>query len=280
MASGVRSCDNLKRNTTYWIGLYVALQRDNLTLLKLHRYAIIRPMTRPDTSLREFNMAKRRSRILHEARQLITRGGFEALNLRALASAAEVTVPTIYNLIGNKEALVVAFFADALAEIEKRIGSHRDAPPLEMALAVVTESIGVFEEDEEYYRAAFIAVEYLDQSGAHHDTVAQLYRWGERLITAGFDACKKAGLLRGKIPAALLGEQILRSYRTTCRAWAFGQISIEEFRTTALTDVYMNLAADAVETFHATLIKNIAALSHAANNDPSKRTRRDQGVKL
>jgi len=65
-------------------------------------------MGKSEPSLREHNMAKRRQRILHEARQLLTRGGYESLNLRALAQAAEVTVPTIYNLLGNKEALVVA----------------------------------------------------------------------------------------------------------------------------------------------------------------------------
>ncbi|MFT4583250.1 MAG: AcrR family transcriptional regulator [Gammaproteobacteria bacterium] len=232
-------------------------------------------MEKTHPSLREFNMAKRRDRILHEARKFVAHGGFETLNLRALASAAEVTVPTIYNLVGNKEAIVLALFEDALSEIEQRVGSHRDTDPLDMTEAVVTESIGVFEEDEGYYRAAFIAVEYLDQSGPHHDSVAKIYQWGERLIIDGLSACAAVGLIQGRIPAIHLGEQILRSYRTSCRAWAFGQISIQQFRSAALTDVYICLAADAVETFHATLIKKIAALSAAI---PSNAPRADQSV--
>ena len=243
--------------------LIAATQRKNLTLLKLLRCAIIRLMKKTSSSLREVNMAKRRGRILHEARKFVADGGFETLNLRALASAAEVTVPTIYNLVGNKEAIVLSLFEDALTEIEQRVGSHRDTDPLDMAEAVVTESIGVFEEDESYYRAAFIAVEYLDQSGPHHDSVAKIYQWGERLIIGGLNACAEVGLIQGRVPALLLGEQILRSYRTSCRAWAFGQISIQEFRSAALTDVYICLAADAVETFHATLVKKVAALSAA-----------------
>ena len=58
-------------------------------------------MRDPEISVREFNMAKRRQRILAEARRLIARGGIEALNLRKLAAAAEVTVPTIYNVRSN-----------------------------------------------------------------------------------------------------------------------------------------------------------------------------------
>jgi len=218
-------------------------------------------MAKKEPSLREFNMAKRRSRILHEARQLITGGGFETLNLRTLAQASEVTVPTIYNLVGNKESIVAALFLDALGEIEKRVGLHHNDDPLEMAVAAVTESTGMFEEDEDYYRAAFIAVEYLDQSTPHHDTVAQIYQWGEGLFIDGLIACAKRGLVRSRIAPSVLGQQILRSYRTSCRAWAFGQLTIHEFRTTALTDVYVCLAADAVETFHATLIKRISSLN-------------------
>jgi AcrR family transcriptional regulator len=240
-----------------------ASQRNNLTLLKFYRCVSIRSMVKKEPSLREFNMAKRRSRILHEARRLITGGGFETLNLRALATASEVTVPTIYNLVGNKEAIVAALFLDAVAEIEKRVGLHRNDDPLEMAVAAVTESTAVFEEDEDYYRAAFIAVEYLDQSAPHHNTVAQIYQWGERLFIDGLNACAKIGLVRGRIPPSILGQQILRSYRTSCRAWAFGQLSIHEFRAAALTDVYICLAADAVETFHATLIRKITALEEA-----------------
>jgi len=236
-------------------------------------------MARTEPSLREFNMAQRRQRILHEARRLITGGGFDALNLRALAQAAEVTVPTIYNLLGNKEALVVALFSDALAEIEKRVVSHRHAAPLEMAVAAVTESTAVFAEDEHYYRAAIIAVEYLDHSGSHHDTVAQLYRWGERMFTDGCIACVDANLLRGRIPATLLGAHILRSYRTSCRAWAFGQISINEFRTAALIDVYTCLAADAVEIFRATVIKKIAALKTAVSPHATERPQPGAGAK-
>jgi AcrR family transcriptional regulator len=211
--------------------------------------------------LRALNMQKRRARILAEMRGLLTRGGIEAINLRDLARLAEVTVPTIYNLIGNKEEVMIALFSDVLTEIEARVTSGSSADPLAMAEAVVLESISLFNEDENFYRSAFLAVEYLDQSGQHHDKVAQVYAWGERLTTAGFIACRKARLLRGRIEPARLGELILRSYRTSCRAWAFGQLSLNEFRKRALGDVYITLAADAVDTFHALLQKKITTLA-------------------
>ena len=175
-------------------------------------------------------MQKRRTRILHAAQKMLVQGGYDGINLRALATAAGVTVPTLYNLIGNKEQIVVALFGEALSEVETRMSAHQGTEPLEIAEAVVIESTGLFAEDEDYYRAAFIAVEYLSQSDEHHATVARLYAWGERLTAAGCVACTRAGYLQGKVPAAVIGSHILRTYRTSCRAWAFHRISLAEFR--------------------------------------------------
>jgi AcrR family transcriptional regulator len=223
----------------------------------------------PDT-LRTLNMQKRRTRILAAARQLLTNGGYDATNLRELARLADVTVPTIYNLIGNKEEVLVALALEVLTEIEARIMiGHGE--PLALAEAVVLESTGLFAEDEDFYRSAFLAVEYLDQSGPHQAKVAQIYAWGERLTTAGFLACNEARLLNGRIAPGLLGELILRSYRSSCRAWMFGQISLDEFRITALRDVYITLAADAVDTFRAILVKKIAMTNPRANQARSHR---------
>jgi len=217
-------------------------------------------MTEP-SSLRSLNMQKRRARILAEARSLLASGGYDAMSLRELARLADVTVPTIYNLIGSKEEVLIALFYEVLDEIESRIETGRKLEPLALATAVVTESTGLFAEDEDFYRTAFLAVEYLDQRNTHDDRIATIYAWGERLITAGFVACRDARLLRGRIAPALLGELILRSYRSSCRAWATGQIGIAEFRRLALIDIYITLAADAVESFHALLQKKIRALA-------------------
>ena len=220
-------------------------------------------MTAPAT-LRSRNMQRRRERILRTARELLATGGFEALSLRELARRAEVTVPTIYNLVGNKEEVLVALFALAIGEIESRMRATHGTEPLALAEAVVEQSTGLFAEDEGFYRAAFLAVEALDQAGAHPDKVARLFTSGEALIRSGIDACRAAGLLRGRLPGHALAELFLRSFRTNCRSWAFGQLHISAFRRTALADLYVTLAADAVETFQAQLVRRIAGLQQEA----------------
>ena len=208
-------------------------------------------------SVREQNMQKRRERILAEARELLARDGYDGLNLRDLARRADITVPTIYNLIGNKEEMLLALADEVLAEIEARMPDTAKAEPLAAAAAVVTESSRLFAENPDYYRSAFLAVESLDQSGQHHQEVDCLYAWAETLMHRGISACTKAGLLRGRVSQAQMSRLMTRSFRMNCRAWAFGHRSIESFREQALDDLYLILAADAVETFHARLLRKL-----------------------
>lgn len=202
-------------------------------------------------------MQKRRDRILAEARSLLARDGFDALNLRDLASRADVTVPTIYNLIGNKEEVLLSLVDEVLAEIEARMPNDDEAEPLTAAAAVVTGSTQLFAENPDYYRSAFLAVESLDQSGQHHHEVERVYGWAETLMHRGIAACIDAKLLRGRVTPEKMSQLMTRSFRMNCRGWAFGHRTIAEFREQALADLYLILAADAVETFHAKLLRNL-----------------------
>ena len=94
-------------------------------------------MDKAGGTVRARNMQKRRARIVTEARRLLARGGFEALNLRDLARQAELTVPTIYNLIGKKDDVLFALAAEVLTEIEARI-----APASECSVQKNTVGIG------------------------------------------------------------------------------------------------------------------------------------------
>ena len=217
-------------------------------------------MTSEPNNLRDRNMQKRRVRIFAEARSLLARGGFEALSLRELAKAADVTVPTIYNLIGNKDEVLLALGADVLKEVEARVQLVKSGDPLSRAIATVTESTELFAEDEDLYRSAFLAVEWLSQRARHHAKAVEILDWAGAVFAKGFLACRKAGLLRGRIPSATLGAHMMRCFRTNCREWAFGICDLDELNRIALVDLFTTLAADAEDAFHIQLTQEVAKL--------------------
>ncbi len=202
-------------------------------------------------------MGKRRARLLVEARALLASGGFETLNLRELARRAGVTVPTIYNLIGRKEDLFLAIAEEVLTELESRAAPGPTHDPVELAESFVRGATELFAEDESFFRAAFLAVEWLDQSGQHHAAVERLYAWVDRLFDEGIQACVAAGHLRGAVPAAALSAALTRALRMACRGWAFGHYDLATLRRITANDLRLALCADAVDTFRQRLQREI-----------------------
>ncbi len=138
-------------------------------------------MTRPpgtrSSGLRERKKADRRERILAAAMRLIAQHGLRGATYAAIARDAGVSRGTVFNYFPYKEAFLVAYFARALDELDRRLAPD-DAPapgddplaPLQRlfdALAGVTEQhrawilpLGyeLLNPDPERSRAAFLAL--------------------------------------------------------------------------------------------------------------------------
>jgi AcrR family transcriptional regulator len=82
-------------------------------------------------------MAERRQRILAAARAIVAERGYEALTMRELAQKSRVTVPTLYNLIGGKEAVLAAAVEEQTARFLAAIERRESASPAGRLLAVV-----------------------------------------------------------------------------------------------------------------------------------------------
>jgi AcrR family transcriptional regulator len=210
--------------------------------------------------LRARNMSLRRQRILNAARDMIREGGLESISLRQLAHAAGVTVPTIYNLVGNKDELLFELFTDFLGEVEERIRAAENHEPLAASERLVIETARVFGDDETYFRAASCAFDQMIGLRHRAGSVARLQNWGEDMLTAGITACSESGLLNGRIPVNLIDQAVRRSFRQNLRMWSLSVVTIDEFRDNALCDIYIALAGDANELFRARLVRKLTAI--------------------
>ena len=213
-----------------------------------------RPVAR-GAATRNANMAIRRDRILDTARTIIAESGFEALSLRDLAHRAQVTVPTIYNLIGNKAAVVAQLFNDTLTPFEHlQYINDRDDPvgSPERFFDTLIASLG---ENEHHHRAEFLAREHMREAG---DELAISIH--ERVVQIAIEACEQArnsGLIKGSISARQLGEQIDHHVRLAFHDWAHGSIDLSTFKRRLLVGTYLCLAADAHNNYHEEFVKKI-----------------------
>jgi len=94
-----------------------------------------------ETGLRERAKAGRRRQIIAAAADLLEAGGLAGLTMRALSEAAELSVPTIYNLIGGRDHVLVAVMERVGSEFDAQLASLESTPVdrcFEIADALVT----------------------------------------------------------------------------------------------------------------------------------------------
>ncbi|MEM7330307.1 MAG: TetR/AcrR family transcriptional regulator [Pseudomonadota bacterium] len=223
------------------------------------------------------NKEKRRQRILFEARRVLTREGYDALTTRGLAKAAGVTQPTLYNLIGSKDDILRVLLEESVARVWERLNQLEASDPLEAIEAVTIEPLKLFEADETYHRAAVISSDHLHGALATGDDIEEqnfVGRESAQMATLAAQSAIDAGLLRGRIPASVFGEQMYICFRGPMRDWAYGFISLEEFRARALRGFYMTLAIDATPAFKTVLErKTVALLKGDQSSTPIKSTK-------
>ena len=201
------------------------------------------------SEVRNQNMEKRRERILEQARKMLAEGGFEALNLRYLAEAAGITVPTIYNLIGNKAAILKALVMGGFAHFEASLDSRLPCPTEQLPELMLSTFIEMVGDDQDYYRATALAIERMESEaedqGDYGFKRAPLRKFAGKLCS---DA-RSEGLLRGHIDSGLLVEQMIGGHQIAFLDWAHHIISLQELKQHSLRGFYIALAADAVDDY-------------------------------
>jgi len=186
-------------------------------------------------SLLDQQMAERRERILEAARAIIGEHGYEALTMRDLAQQSRVTVPTIYNLIGNKEQVL-------FAAVEQQTGSFVSS--IQRAegdvVAVIDAAVSELLRMPRYYRALLLVMLTSDAAGPAR-------RVADRALARELDAAlaeiAAAGELLEWVDAMLLRERLQAHLDITAIEWARGARGAASFRAAARFEASTTLLA-------------------------------------
>ncbi|MCY3792871.1 MAG: TetR/AcrR family transcriptional regulator [Gammaproteobacteria bacterium] len=194
----------------------------------------------------------RRRRILQEAQWTLSDGP-NALSYRKLARAAGVTVPTIYNLVGNKEALYRALSHEILDAIENEMLRAESADPLEQLLAPTRTVLRLVSKKPAVVRAGYIGFDELYRSSdrdAHYEVRKRRVGLQEQAI----QGLVSANLLRGEVPAKALESLLSQSATQNGRDWAFKVVSAQQLRRNLLIGAYTVLLSDATPVLRTLIV--------------------------
>lgn len=167
-------------------------------------------------------------RILGVARTFVESIGLEELSMRRLASEADVSVRTLYNLFGDKSGLIAAFLRYSLDATVGAVNEISETDPIERIWKAVMISV---ELTADYVPKAVVAAALSDD---------QLYEQldhrsrGRVVMAREIRSATKAGALCTDVPVDVLvghGEML---YRESMRRWAAGEIDNRELCASVL----------------------------------------------
>lgn len=212
------------------------------------------------TATRTANKLARKARILNCARDIIATQGYDALTLSQLATDAEVTIPTIHNLLGKKSQIIEHLVGDVVSRISEVLSQQSKDDPI-VAIQVFTEElISLYAQDEALYKAAFVAGERAKLF--EHLSPDGIFMRSVRLAAQVCEDAKTKGYLKGDIETNILAEQLFGSQRLARHDWMNNYVDLNAYKSRILSGMFITLAADATPEFKARLIAEIRGIEH------------------
>jgi AcrR family transcriptional regulator len=213
-------------------------------------------------SLFDEHKAERRERILAAARTLVAERGYEGLTMRDLARAAKVSVPTLYNLFGGKDAILVSELEAMAATIAQALPTTGDSF-LQRGMAAFDAGMTILEGSPAFFRAV---MQMFLTSSETSDVRRRVELGFVAIMEANLRAAKAAGQLAEWAEPAIVARHMYTQQVAGFLAWGLGQVDFATFRAGTLSGCAHLLAGVARGAFAAEVeaqIKHLGApLAH------------------
>ena len=205
---------------------------------------------------RQANKKLRRERIFDIAKRLIASKGVEDFTISELANEAGVTTPTIHNLFGKKNDIIKELVSTLIKEVQG-VTSAPPIDPIENTAFYVDSVAAQFEQDIDFYRAAFMSADHLKLFDPRIPD--GLFQQARQLATPNKEWYEK-GLLLGNIKPHVIRDRVHNSNRLARIDWVNGYIDLKQYRHQVVRSILLVYAADASQELKVRLVEEINTL--------------------
>jgi len=215
-------------------------------------------------TVRQANKKLRRQRILELAANLMASEGVEAFTINRLASEAGVSTPTIHNLFGKKSDIIKELVSNLIEKMQGIFLHHPPIDPIdpidpiENAKFFLDNMVAAFEQDTDFYRAAFMSAEQLRLFDPR--IPGGLFQRAQQ-VAAPRKEWYESGLFLGNIEPSTMMKTVHNSNRLGRLDWVGGYIDLNQFRHQVLESILLAYASDASPELHVRLSEEINGLN-------------------
>lgn len=217
-------------------------------------------------SLMDEHKAERRARIRAAARTLVAQRGYDGLTMRELAQAARVAVPTLYNLFGSKDAILIAELEEQTKEIAATLAAATASADSFFARGMAAFEFGqrLVESAPELYRAV---MQMFLTSPESVDVRLRLQAGYIAIMASNLAAAKAAGQLADWADPQVVARHMFELYMASFLSWAADELTLPAFRAAAFSGCCHILIGPARGQFAADVEAKLRAL---ASHPPAK----------
>ena len=209
----------------------------------------------PSGGLRERNKRKRRDAVLDAALELLDQPDATALTTERIAELAEVSVATVYNLVGTREQLLIALIDRLIADlVESADAIAPVADPVEGLKRLIALSVDVLGRRPVAYRRVVLQLTASASPELHTELSPGT------LAAVAFQHAQQTGAVRADLDAHALAGQLYLSYNGALLRWAAGALSNSDFKAAALHALATVLAASATSRKRASALADLRRL--------------------
>jgi AcrR family transcriptional regulator len=224
-------------------------------------------MPSPPAGRRALGLQERRARILAATKAALLAGAEATLSMRQLALDAGLSVATLYNLYGSKEAVLVGLLDDELERLfagadeptARRLAAGGDDTPASVrrCRALVETALARYTRQSALFRPLLGAVE---RQNANSPRTALIGRMTDLLAGALADGVA-AGELVADLPVDLVARQVVRGFIHAIRYWSIGDLDDDGLRAQVRSVVDLALLALAAPATRPALTARLTQLA-------------------
>ncbi|HEY7070232.1 MAG TPA: TetR family transcriptional regulator [Acidimicrobiales bacterium] len=132
------------------------------------------------------SQAARRERVIRAAQELAAEGGYDAVQMRDVASRGEVALGTIYRYFPSKDALLLSVMVQWLGDLEQRVTRHppTGATTVDRIMDVLGRAVRSMDREPRLTRAVIAAMTAGDPASV--DAIGDVTAAMARIMEAAF----------------------------------------------------------------------------------------------
>lgn len=179
------------------------------------------------TTRREQAKSERRARIVEATCDILREVGIEDLSMKMVSVRAGVSLQTVYNLFGSKQAILARVFDQDLATFEALVAAAPSANALDRVFDALDIAADLYQADPGFYRATM----WRRPAGTSELALEATLREPRiRFWRTMVERAVREGLLAPEVDAAVIGALLIQITGGVLADWIAGEISIALLR--------------------------------------------------